>query len=106
MRPANSLLIVLGSLAATVGAGCSQHAPPVLKDLRSERLAALEAIGRKCGYPRSGWYLVGNDELRLTPNPNERYEVVDCMLVQTRKSGAPFKMGFIGNEAPASGNGQ
>jgi hypothetical protein len=90
---------------ASLGA-CSKHAPASAHDVRAERLAALDAAARKCGYPRSGWELIGTDELRLQPDPNERYEVVDCMLMATRKSGGPYKIGFVGNEAYEPGNQQ
>jgi hypothetical protein len=100
------LLGCASALAVAVLGACSSQRPAPAHDLRAEGLAALEASGRKCGYPRSGWELVGTEELHLKPDPNSRIEVVDCMLREINKSGLPFKMGFVGNEAYEPGNGQ
>jgi hypothetical protein len=96
-----SILIV----GAAMLAGCAK-APPAPRDLRAAHLAGLEAMGRKCGYPRSEWELVGTEDLHLRPDPNERYEVVDCMLKEIKTSDIPFKIGFVGNEAYEPGNAQ
>src|SRR3954453_6597814 len=99
-----AFLLVLGSIAAA--GGCSQNASPAPHDLRSQRLSELEAMGQRCRYPHSGWRLVGTEELHLKPDPNERYEVVDCMLLEFKKSDIPYKIGFVENEAYEPGNGQ
>ncbi|MEA3038405.1 MAG: hypothetical protein QOE79_918 [Sphingomonadales bacterium] len=97
----SSILIV----AAAMLAGCAK-APTPPRDVRAARLAELEAMGRKCGYPSSQWTLVGTEDLHLKPDPNERYQIVDCMLREIKRSDIPFKMGFVGNEAYEPGNGQ
>jgi hypothetical protein len=102
--PRGAALPILVAAAALV-AGCAK-APAPPRDVRGPRLVELEAMGRKCGYPRSGWELVGTEDLHLRPDPNERYQVVDCMLGEIKKSDIPFKMGFVGNEAYEPGNGQ
>lgn len=101
-----TLVVSASAIAVAMLSGCSKHPPAAKPDLRAERLAKLDAMGRKCGYPRSGWNLFGADELHLQPDPNERYEVLECMLGEIRKSDVPFKIGFVGNEAYAPGNAQ
>ena len=93
-------------LAAAVSLGGFAKSPAPQRDLRATRLAELEGMGRKCGYPRSEWRLVRTDELHLKPDPNERYEVVVCMLREIKRSHIPFDLGFVGNEAYEPGNGQ
>jgi hypothetical protein len=93
-------------LAAAVSLGGCVKSPAPQGDVRAMRLAELEAMGRKCGYPRSEWKLVGTDDLHLKPDPNERYEVVDCMLKEIKNSDIPFKMAFVGNIVSEPGNGQ
>lgn len=97
MRGINRFAWSLAVVAGLAGCSASKPAPPT--DLRGQRLAELEAMGRKCHYPSSGWELRGTEELHLKPKPDERYEVVDCMIAEIRKSDIPFKMGFVGNEA-------
>lgn len=34
----------------------------------------------------------------MQPPADAKYESVDCMLSEVKKSGFPFKLGFVGNE--------
>ncbi|MEA3063394.1 MAG: hypothetical protein QOJ94_3175 [Sphingomonadales bacterium] len=74
-------------------------------DVRAAHLAQLEAMGRKCGYRRSGWELLGTIGLRIQPHPHERFEALECMLREIDRSRVRFKVGFVGNEAYAPGKG-
>jgi hypothetical protein len=100
------LLGCASAMAPAMVGACSSQPPPPPHELRAERLAALEAMGRKCGYKQTGWTLVGTDELRLRPDPNERFEAFECLYREIRKSRIPFRIGFVGNEAYAPGNAQ
>src|SRR3954470_5174603 len=100
----NDSFSILVIAAASLG-GCAK-APAPQKDIRAAHLAKLDAMGRKCGYPRSEWTLVETEELHLKPDPNERYEAVDCMLREIKRSHIPFDLGFVGNEAYEPGNSQ
>jgi hypothetical protein len=67
-------------------------------NVHDQRQAALDQIADKCGLARSTFKLVGDDELHVKPDPNERYERVDCALSELRRARLPVKMGFVGNE--------
>ena len=64
---------------------------------------ALVAIERECGLRGHFFYMMADDELMLMPNPEERYEAVDCAMTALRKSefSKNMKMGFVGNEMSA-----
>jgi hypothetical protein len=61
--------------------------------------ATLNAIADRCGLARSTFDLRANRDLHFKPPAGSKYEAVDCALREIQKSGIPFKMGFIGNEA-------
>jgi hypothetical protein len=64
-----------------------------------QRQATLNAIADECGMARSGMQLRNGDELRFQPDPNSRYESVDCALGKLKGVLGLEKMGFVGNEA-------
>jgi hypothetical protein len=61
--------------------------------------AQLDAISDECRTPKKWLRYVGGDEIRFKPAQNAKYEKVECLLAQLRKSSVPMNFGFIGNEA-------
>ncbi len=48
--------------------------------------------------------MMAEDELMLMPNPEERFEAVECAMAALQKSefSKNMKMGFVGNEMSAT----
>jgi hypothetical protein len=84
-----------------VVAGCTKPAPPK-GDMRSQ----LDAIATQCQLPPSVFEIKPPDDLHFRPSPDARYEDVDCAISALRKANLPLKLGFVGNEAYTTGNGQ
>ena len=65
---------------------------------KAEQEEALQEITEKCRLPSDRLQSLGNNEVRVRPNPNDDYGAVDCMLrgVKTLRG---IKLGFVGNEA-------
>jgi hypothetical protein len=88
---------LIGVIAASSCTDVASNGPPQTRE------AELSRITGKCGLPRSSLRLSPGGELHFQPDPNARYEAVDCVLRELRSSGlvpnVPFA--FVGNEAPA-----
>jgi hypothetical protein len=93
------MLPLLGLLV--IGMACTSRTPPK-GDMRSQ----LDTIATQCGLSPSVFELRRPDELRFRPAPDAKYEDVDCALAALKKANLPLKLGFVGNEAYAPGNGQ
>lgn len=91
--------ILFGLVVA--GAGCTKPAPPK-GDMRSQ----LDAIATQCGLSPSVFELRLPDDLHFRPSPDAKYEDVDCAIKALQKAKLPLKVGFVGNEAYTTGNGQ
>jgi hypothetical protein len=102
-------ILIVGAGAALLAA-CGRETPPAKPDIRAERLAALDRIAEECRISRDVFELVGDNELRFRPRPDESYERVDCALTKLRETGPMrnVQMGFVGNEAlsPKAANAQ
>ncbi|TXC64461.1 hypothetical protein [Sphingosinicella ginsenosidimutans] len=61
----------------------------------------IRRITTACHMPGSSLTLIAEGELRFRPQPDSRYENVDCVLAGLRKSGllSRLPMGFVGNQA-------
>ena len=77
---------------------CS-HASPRELTVHEYRQGVLNEIADRCGLSRTTFDLRGDDELHFKPEPTAEYSKVDCGLRMIKKSGIPYKMGFVGNEA-------
>ena len=64
----------------------------------NERQRALNEIARKCNLPNNRVAILEGDRVRVTPDANDRYEAVDCLLGGL-KSLRGIQLGFVGNEA-------
>ncbi|MEA3009855.1 MAG: hypothetical protein QOJ91_1547 [Sphingomonadales bacterium] len=95
-------------LAVAIGCGalcCScTKLPASPGNLRTQGLARLGEISRKCGLPASVFKLIGTDELHIQPSPDEKYERLDCALIELKNANLPLKLGFVGNETYETGN--
>jgi hypothetical protein len=60
----------------------------------------VERLLKLCRLPAGTLLLQGDNELRLQPPATARYESVDCLLRELKKSRLASKnLGFVGNEA-------
>jgi hypothetical protein len=84
-----------------IAMGCASREPS-LSDMRSR----LDRIAAKCRLPASVFDLRSPDELHFKPDPDAKYEDVDCAIGELRKANLPLKLGFIGNAANVVGNSQ
>jgi len=90
----------LGVLAPALIACCAcSPAPPKNVSLHDYLNGVLDKIADECGLLRSAFDLRGDDELHFKPDPDARYESVDCGLQKINASKIPFRLGFVGNEA-------
>jgi len=64
----------------------------------TERQETILKVSAKCDWPIDRFKITEAGELRLQPEPNDRYQSVDCALRELGLVNA--KMGFVGNEAP------
>ena len=64
----------------------------------ASRQQLMNEITTKCGLPEDRLQLIGGQELRVRPDPNDQYGRVDCMLGELKKVPG-VRMGFVGNEA-------
>lgn len=86
--------------ASAVLTACAQQPLPAGTDQQ-----ILDRIADECGLPRTVFDLREHREVYIKTPFDAKYESIDCALKEIKKSGVPFKMGFIGNEAYI-GNGQ
>jgi len=90
---------LLSLLAVAFGfVGCSERQPKPPVTLHEQRQQILDRIADTCGLARSTFKLNGDDDLHIQPDPNAKYESVDCALTALKKANMPVKMGFVGNE--------
>lgn len=65
--------------------------------------AEIARIEAKCGLKKGTLSLDAKTGFKLNPDPDEKYENVDCALAEISSSslGRHMKYGFVGNEGPA-----
>ncbi len=66
-------------------------------------VAEISRIEAKCGVQKGTLRLDEKVGFKFDPDPNEKYEKVDCALTEIRTSSLSrhMKYGFVGNEGPA-----
>jgi hypothetical protein len=78
--------------------GCDERQPKPPVTLHEQRQEVLDRIADTCGLARSTFKLNGDDDLHIQPDPDAKYERVDCALTELKKANMPVKGGFIRNE--------
>ena len=78
--------------------GCSDAVADWPSLTPDQRHLLINHMTRTCGLPADRLELVGGEELRFRPSPDDAYERVDCLLGQLRKVHG-VKLSFVGNEA-------
>jgi hypothetical protein len=65
--------------------------------------AEISKIEAKCGVKKGTLSLDAKTGFKFNPDPDEKYENVDCALAEIRSSSLSrhMKYGFVGNEGPA-----
>ena len=65
----------------------------------------LNEIAGNCGATRDLFLVQPDRTLLLRPSPEEKFQVVDCLLAGVKKAGLVnvMPMGFLGNAAPTEG---
>jgi hypothetical protein len=66
--------------------------------------AELLAVEKECGLRSPMFQYTASGSVLVMPDPNEKYEAVDCSLAALRRpelSKYATKLGFVGNEAYA-----
>ena len=65
--------------------------------------AEINRIEKKCGVAKGTLRLDKKVGFTFNPDPNEKYEKVNCALAELRSSSLwrHMKYGFVGNESPA-----
>jgi len=96
-----SLLVIgMGSIAFTISS-CAQPS-------KNDPLANLQptppdllAVEKECGLRSPMFRYTSSGSVLLMPDPNEKYEAVDCALASLKRpelSKYVSKLGFVGNE--------
>ena len=95
---ATTAIMLAAGIALPVHAGASS-ATSWQNMSTADRVATLNAISDGCHLPRRALSARG-EEIHFRPEPNAKYENVDCVLKKLKSTpGLPMKMGFVNNEA-------
>jgi hypothetical protein len=65
-----------------------------------QKRETISAVSEKCNLPADRFQIQEEGRLALSPQPNDSYQAVDCVLRELRLIGP--NVGFIGNELPAN----
>jgi hypothetical protein len=64
--------------------------------------ASLDRMSDRCRAPRDWLKHLDGNRVRFQPSLTAKFDKVDCVLGQLKKSDLPMNLGFVGNEAASN----
>ena len=93
-------------LAAWLAAGCTDVEPAAPLDARSEMLANLAKMTRRCGVPEQTLVPLGPGRVTIQAGPDVEWGRVECLIYEIKKAEPKLQYMFTGNAPYDTGNQQ